>query len=271
MAVDLASGCAAFVVAYALYFSKPTFPVNVSWIATDYNGTEAFSAETIPSLKLFNEDPLPQFEDRNHRAVYFGDSVYLHSLSKREYNGLQGMLRRKDPKAKDRYEVFIARGTMMGKPISVKASNIERNGRGMADPNGRTMAEAKAWTERPSILSGLLDRAVLLDIFQTSTWKNLNSVEGKCAIVTCTHLLRMIGQRVPDAWQDCMKLASKLLRPGGAFITYDRFHYGNVSIMKQYEADNALGLSFVDPLPKKIFKKARQLGKEHKLMIWIKQ
>ena len=110
---------------------------------------------------------------------------------------------------------------------------------------GTKFEGATEYTEdRKRLLTNMLDCSCEVDILIDSTWNNLADVHGKCALVTCTNLLCCLGYRNPDAWKNCLKVASRLLRPGGVYMAEDDVgdDFGDVERMQQFVQGNILGL-----------------------------
>lgn len=104
--------------------------------------------------------------------------------------------------------------------------------------------------QRKALLDGLLERCCNVDVLKPTTWSNVKSIEGTCALVTCTNLsltataTKILQQQKnqkgdePPSWLDCLlELASKLLMPGGYLVVWDVYEkkdgggYGDIEAM----------------------------------------
>ena len=177
-------------------------------------------------------------------AVFPGDSIRLEGLKSQQYNGLHGVVVGPDPQVDGRFEVQLG-DDMTWKSCSFKASNIKRASEWMGSDQGTKFDAATEYAaDRKRLLSDMLDRSCELDILIDSTWNNLADIHGKCALVTCTNLLCCLGHRNPEAWKDFLKIASRLLRPGGFFMAEDDVvdDFGDVEKMEEFIESNRLGL-----------------------------
>ena len=92
---------------------------------------------------------------------------------------------------------------------------------------------------------GLLDRSCEIDILKHETWSNVEELNGRCALVTCTSLLKCLGYRNPTAWKDTMQLASRLLHTDGYLLQLDPSDcddYGKIPAMEEFANSESLGL-----------------------------
>ena len=256
-AVDLAAGSCAYTVAWAQHFRQPRFQSSLDWYPTDYKGRSCPSDRPADrrggplendlrkTLRFLANNPDPLFAGTNGMAVFPGDSIRLEGLKSQQYNGLHGVIVGPDPQVDGRFEVQLG-DDMNWKSCSFKSSNIRRASEWMGSDEGTKFEGATEYTEdRKRLLTNMLDRSCEVNILIDSTWKNLADVHGKCALVTCTNLLCCLGYRNPDAWKNCLKVASRLLRPGGVYMAEDDVgdDFGDVERMQHFVQSNKLGLT----------------------------
>lgn len=255
-AVDLAAGSCTYTVAWAHHFRQPRFKSSLDWYPTDYKGRSHPSDRPADRLGGPLEDDLrktlrfltnnsdPLFADKNGMAVFQGDSIRLEGLKSQQYNGLHGVVVGPDPQVEGRFEVQLG-DDMNWKSCSFKSRNIQRAKEWMGSDEGTKFDAATEYAaDRKRLLRDMLDRSCELDILVESTWNNLASVHGKCALVTCTNLLCCLGYRNPEAWKDCLNIASRLLRSGGVYMAEDDAvdDFGDVEKMEEYIQSQQLGL-----------------------------
>ena len=255
-AVDLAAGSCVYTVAWAQHFRQPRFKSSLEWYPTDYSGRSEFSErppercggpienDLRKTLRFLANNSDPLFADTNGMAVYPGDSIRLEGLKSQQYNGLHGVVVGPDPQVDGRYEVQLG-NDMKWKSCSFKSSNMKRASEWMGSDKGTKFEEASEYTEdRKRLLYGMLGRSCEVDILSDSTWNNLADIHGKCALVTCTNLLCCLGYRNPDAWKDCLRIASRLLRSGGFYMAEDDVvgDFGDAERMEEFVQSNQLRL-----------------------------
>jgi hypothetical protein len=247
-AVDFASGHGYYPLAYAQHFAG-----QLEWYPTEYNGGAPndvhregslgdYLLSTLSWLKVEAAAGTGRrriFSDSRDKALRVDDMVRLTGLSNAAYNGTYGVVQGPDPNCEGRVSVRCIQRSV---PMSFKPSNLAR----VAVPPGRPARDASRYASAdPGAIQGLIDRARLVDLLEPSTWSNVSSLYGRCAVVTCTSLLTCLGYREPNIWRDCLRLASRLLAPGACFLQYDTAKYGRFGhgrTMKRFVEDNDLGL-----------------------------
>lgn len=239
-AVDFASGKGNFPVAYAHRYSF------LEWYPTEYIGTTSPGFElgrlSDPianfSWLLIGATPVDQreqslFTDADGNTVRVGDMVQLNGLSKKQfYNGKYGMVQSLDPSTDGRVAV---RPIQSQTSISLKQSNL----------NLVTCQKPRMGLHQPEVIRGLMERTRLFDLLDRETWSNVEDLNGRCALVTCSNLLTCLGYREPTIWKNCLEAASRLLTPGGYFLQYDTKRFGKFShgkTMKRFVEETSLGL-----------------------------
>ena len=284
IALDIGSGPGVFVLAYARDF--PTLQWYPSEIDNKGDSNAAFRAELLATLDFLRSDAEPQFTDESGIMVHIGDSVLLNNISSPEYNHQEGILKGKDPENPGRFGVCLGPSQFKGKVISVLAEKILYHGNTMGDPDhqkglSRTQQQTLSETNsnstsnsNKSLLEGLRNRAFALDLLTPPWTRELfdNEIQQSCSIITCTHLLTMIGYKAPHATQLCLGLAHDALEDGGYLITMDSVqhdggNYGNEVAMRKYLMESGVGLSLVD-VPTDIAQRMRQVDDRMKIMIY---
>jgi hypothetical protein len=231
IALDIGSGPAIWPLTLGEYFTK------IRWITTDI--AETLEIETKPTLNYLAKDyHMPLFEDCNGNVVYIGDSISLLGLANRNFNRKMGILVKKDSQHEGRYAICLC----SGKVISIKAANIVKMNSHMGLNKSKVVSMDKALQEsqkRETLIKQMLKDTRILDVTLDSSISASKDLFGKCGLVTCTNLLRMVKHRHPSIWQDVLRVASLMLKENGILITYDAIvqkeeGYGNVQKMHQY-------------------------------------
>lgn len=250
-AIDIGSGPAAHVVKLALHFREPLYKRHeLVWYPTNWTGGDGtpthdnpIEFETRAVLKYCLEETKDKvdnvlFTDKNGQPVYKGDLIELSGLKTTQFNGKHGVARGVDPKSEGRIAVQLT--TDWNDRKSFKQQNITYLGGEISMENAvlRTMTQQGSYKE---FFQGLLDRTTEIDILKHKTWSNLQEVEGKCALITCSNLLTQIGYRDPTAFRDTMEFASRFLCQDGYLLQYDAINFGGFG--EDLEAfPSALGL-----------------------------
>lgn len=254
-AIDIGSGTGGHVVNMSLHFRDPLFEKELIWYATNVgpdDGDERGRLEddTRKALRYYIEESTEKaenvlFTDKNGNPIYEGDGIKLAGLKSVQFNGKRGRARGLDPKAQGRIAVQISPDPSDQK--SFRQENITYLGEtSMQDAVLRSMRIDGSYKE---FFQGLLDRTREIDILEKETWSNVQELEGKCALVTCSSLLNCLGYRDPTAWQDTMEFASRFLCKDGILLQYDAVgcaEFGNQQVMDAFISEKFLGLKLED-------------------------
>lgn len=138
------------------------------------------------------------------------------------------------------------------------------------------------------MLRDLRSRTCALDARDKETWSNVESIHGKCVVVTCTNLQPIprdeddendakVEQEElrctlsPQPWKSVLELADLLLTPGGYLLQYDvaQYDFGSTLVMNDYVASHSLGLQLVECCEPIVYKNP-QAGQVF-LLLWQKQ
>ncbi|GFH61888.1 predicted protein [Chaetoceros tenuissimus] len=238
IALDIGSGPAIWTLALGEYFS------NTRWIATELE--ETLEIETKSTLNFLSKDyHMPLFEDCNGNVIYIGDSISLQGLTNQNFNRKMGILVKKDSQHEGRYAICLC----SGKVISIKSANIVKMNSHMGLDETRLVSMEKALQDsqkRKILIEQMLKDTRLLDVTLDSSILASKDLFGKCGLVTCTNLLRMVKHRHPNIWQDVLYVASLMLKENGILFTYDATignqGYGNFQEMHQYAHRHGLKL-----------------------------
>jgi hypothetical protein len=114
-------------------------------------------------------------------SPYLKDKVELEGLSRQGYNGRQGHVTGEDDNDPERIGVQLPTKTV---PIGVKPINLRRVEVQTALP----YKEALQMDDDRSMLRELRSRTRALDARDKETWSNIESIHGRCAVVTCINL-----------------------------------------------------------------------------------
>ena len=85
--------------------------------------------------------------------------------------------------------------------------------------------------EREKVFQDLISRICQVNLLNPNTFKKLEKLTGKCALVTYhhpndTYRGRQRPNGTPVSWSDALKVASQLLRTDGCLLMVDRFRLG---------------------------------------------
>lgn len=238
-AVDIGSGTAVYTLELSSHFKDLEFwPTEVVNAGSDSTGTH----QTRKALSIMMDEAAeraPLFDDATGSTVRVQDEVILHGLQRAEFNGRKGvaLCRRDDGR------IGVQLGSKRADSKAFKEQNLSLGKSNSHDPLEDAMFDE--W--RTTLIPGLRERVREVNVVERRTWKNVEHLFGRCALVMCTSLLTQVGYREPFMWRDVLQLASELLAPGGTCFLYDtekHGDFGDVEQMSAYIAQHSLKLTF---------------------------